>query len=144
MNSLSCVWLFVIPWTVAYQDPQSMGFSGQEYWSGLPLGFPKFYSEFAAGKDPSLMAQMIMNLPAMQETWVWFLSQENPLGKEMATHSSMLTWRILWTKEPGGLQSLETQRVGHDWVTNTFTFHFCCWGRFLKIFEVIYGWEQLF
>ena len=58
------------PWTVAYQDPQSMGFSRQEYWSGLPLGFPKFYSEFAAGKDPFLMAQMIMNLPVMQETWV--------------------------------------------------------------------------
>ena len=80
----------------------------------LHIGFPKFYSGFAAGKDLSLVVQMIMNLPTVQETWVRFLSQENPLGKEMATHSSILAWRILWTEESGGLQSLGTQRVRHD------------------------------
>ena len=52
------------------------------------------------------MAQMVRNLPAMQETQVQCLGRENPLDKEMATHSSILAWRIPWTEEPGGLQSL--------------------------------------
>ena len=51
----------------------------------------------------SLVAQMIKNLPAMQETWVPSLDQEDPLKKEMATHSSFLAWKISWTEEPGGL-----------------------------------------
>ena len=68
---------------------------------------------------------MVKNLPAVQEIWVQSLSQEDPLGKGMATHSSILAWRISWTEEPGGLQSLGSQRVGHNWATNTFTFfHF--------------------
>ena len=50
----------------------------------------------------------------MQETWVQSLGQEDPLEKEMATHSSIPAWRIPWTKEPGGLQSVRSQRVGHD------------------------------
>ena len=54
----------------------------------------------------------------MQETQVQSLGQEDPLEKEMATHSSILAWEIPWTEEPGGLQSLESQRVGHDWVSN--------------------------
>ena len=61
------------------------------------------------------------NLPAMQETWIWSLVWEDPLEKGMATHSSILTWRIPWTEEPGGLQSMGLQRVRHDWATNTFT-----------------------
>ena len=61
------------------------------------------------------------NLPAIQETWVWSLDLEDPLEEEMATHSSILAWRILWTEEPGGLQSMESQRVRHNWVTNTHT-----------------------
>ena len=69
----------------------------------------------------SLVAQMVKNLPAMQETWVRSLGREDPLEKEMATHSSILAWRIPWTEEPGGLQSMGSQRVGHNWVTNTFT-----------------------
>ena len=56
----------------------------------------------------------IKNLPAMQETQVRFLGQEDPLEKEMATRSSILAWRIPWTEEPGGLQSTVSQRVGHD------------------------------
>ena len=60
------------------------------------------------------MAQMGKNLPAMQETWVRFLSGEDTLEKGMATHSSILAWRIPWTEEPGGLQSLGLQRVRHD------------------------------
>ena len=65
---------------------------------------------------------MVKNLPAMQETQVWSLGWEDPLEKGKATHSSILAWRIPWTEEPGGLQSMGSQRVGYDWVTNTFTF----------------------
>ena len=68
-----------------------------------PLGFPD--------------GSVIKNLPAMQETqqaWVQSLGWEDPLEKEMATHSSILAWRILWTEEPGELQSMGSQRVGHD------------------------------
>ena len=60
------------------------------------------------------MAQTVKNLPAVQETWVQSLGQEDPREKGMATHSSDLAWRILWTEEPGGLQSTGSQRVGHD------------------------------
>ena len=55
----------------------------------------------------------------MQEAQVQSLGREDPLEKEMATHSSILAWKILWTEEPGGLQSTGSQRVRHNWVTNT-------------------------
>ena len=67
----------------------------------------------------SLIAQLVKNLPAMQETWVQFLGWEDPLEKEMETHSSILSWRIPWTEEPTGLQSMASQRVGHDLETKT-------------------------
>ena len=57
------------------------------------------------------MAQIVKNLPAMQETWVRSLDGEDPLKEEMATHSSILAWRIPWTEEPGGLPSMGSQRV---------------------------------
>ena len=60
------------------------------------------------------VTQTAKNLPAMQETWVQSLSQEDPLKREIATHSSILAWRIPWTEGPGGLQSMGSQRVGHD------------------------------
>ena len=60
------------------------------------------------------MAQTVKHLPAMQETQVQSLGREDPLEKEMATHSSTLAWRIPWTEEPGGLQSVESQRVRRD------------------------------
>ena len=60
------------------------------------------------------MAQMLKNLPAVQENWVQPLGQEGPLQEGMATHSRTLAWRIPWTKEPGGLLSIESQRVRHD------------------------------
>ena len=71
--------------------------------------------------EASLVVQTVKNLPAMQEIQVWSLGQEDPLLKGMANHSSILAWRIPWTKEPGGLQSMESQRVGYDWATNTHT-----------------------
>ena len=69
----------------------------------------------------SLVAQRVKNLPAIQEIWVWSLGQEDPLEKGMATHSSILIWRIPWTWEPGWLQSTGLQRVGRDWATHTHT-----------------------
>ena len=60
------------------------------------------------------MAQRLKRLPAMLETWVQSLGWEDPLEKEMATHSYILAWRIPWMEEPGGLQSTGLQRVGHD------------------------------
>ena len=67
--------------------------------------------------QPSLVAQRLKHLPAMWETWVQSLGWEDPLEKEMATHSSILACKIPWTEEPSGLQSTGSQRVGHDWVT---------------------------
>ena len=62
----------------------------------------------------SLVAQRLKRLPAMRETWVRSLGQDDPLEKEMATHSSILAWRIPWMEEPGRLQSTGSQRAGHD------------------------------
>ena len=65
-------------------------------------------------RDNSLVAQMVKNLSAMQETWIQSLGREDLLEKEMATHSSIPAWRIPWTEEPGGLQSMGSQRLRHD------------------------------
>ena len=62
----------------------------------------------------SIVAQLVKSLPAVQETQVRSLGWEDPLEKEMATHSSILAWKISWTEEPGGLQSVGSRRVGHD------------------------------
>ena len=62
----------------------------------------------------SLVAQMVKNPPAMQETWVRYLGREAPLENEMATHSGILAWETPWTEEPNRLQSMGSQRVGHD------------------------------
>ena len=69
-----------------------------------PYGFSKVFP----------VAQIIKNLLTVQETWVRPLGQEDPLEKGMAPHSSTLAWRVPWTEEPGGLQSIGWQRVGHD------------------------------
>ena len=60
------------------------------------------------------VSQTVESWPAVRETWVQSLSQEDPLEKEMAPHSSTLVWKIPWTEEPGGLQSMGSQRVGHN------------------------------
>ena len=60
------------------------------------------------------MAQLVKNPPAMQDTWVQSPGQEDPMEEGMATHSSILAWRISWTEEPGGLQSMGSQRARHD------------------------------
>ena len=113
-------------WTVAYQAPLSIEFFRQEYWSGLPFpspgDIPNPGSESSSPVSPalkvdslpteplgkptryleSLVAQMVKSLPATLETWVQSLSREDRLEKEMATHSSIIAWKIPWTQEPGG------------------------------------------
>ena len=85
------------------------------YYIGPPCSSKDFlYKDFP-------VAQTVKNLPAMQETRVRFLGWEVPLEKGMAIHSSILTWRIPWTEKPGGLQSVGSQRVRHDWATNIHT-----------------------
>ena len=73
-----------------------------------------FTGVFAGGPWASLVAQRLKRLPPMQETWVRSLGREDPLEKEMATHSSILAWRIPWTEKPSRLQSTGSQRVGQD------------------------------
>ena len=75
---------------------------------GEGIGYPLQYSW------ASLVAQTVKNLPAMRETWVQSLGWEDPLEEDMATHFSVLAWRIPWIEEPGRLQSMGLQRVGHD------------------------------
>ena len=75
----------------------------------------------------SLVAQTVKRLPTMRETRVQSLGREDPLKKEIATHSSTLAWKIPWTEEPGRLQSMGSQRIGHDWATS-FHFKVRVWG----------------
>ena len=131
---LSCVRLLVTPWTVAHQAPPSMGFARQECWSGVPLPSPN--SEISQSQRDKysnlytilliwlpLVAQTVKRLSTMRETWVQALGWEDPLEKEMTIHSSTIAWKIPWTEEPGRLQSIGSQRVGHDWATSL---HFFC------------------
>ena len=95
-----------------------MEFSRPEYWNGQPFPSPgDLPNPGIEPRSPTLQVdslpaeppgkpQMVKNLPAMQETWVQSLGQENPLEKVMATHSNILSWRIPWTEEPGRLQSV--------------------------------------
>ena len=84
-------------------------FSGDVVWL-----FPVFCLWLGA----SLVAERVNHLPAVQEIWVWSLGQEDPLEKEMATHSGTLAWKIPWMEKPDRLQSMVWQRVGHDWATS--------------------------
>ena len=117
---------------------QSLGHKVIPSWESL-LQTPRAMSECLSTRDKrqqnyllsshlslgdSLVAQTVKNRPVMQETRDWSLGRDDPL-MEGATYSSTLAWRILWTEEPGRLQSMESQRVGYDWVTNTFTFFTC-------------------
>ena len=74
----------------------------------------KDFDSFKVLNWASLVAQGLKRLPLIQETWVRSLDWEDPLEKEMTTHSSILAWRIPWTEKPGGLQSMGSQRAGRD------------------------------
>ena len=86
--------------------------TGRNFCSGL------LDREMIAPICSSLVVKMVSNLPAMKEIWVWSLGEEDSLEKGIATHSSILAWRIPWTEEPGGLQSMGSQRVRHNWAAN--------------------------
>ena len=112
-TNIFCMLLFVLgfpdSWVgkeSAYNagDPCSILGSGRS--AGEGIGYPLQYSW------ASIVAQLVKNLLAMQETWVWSLSWEDPLEKRKATHSSIPAWRIPWT-----IQSMDSQRVGHNWAT---------------------------
>ena len=144
VKSLSRVRLFATLWTVTYRAPPSVGFSRQEYWSGLPFPSPGDLPDSGINPPaPSFTSPALTgvfftisttwetpvfpggsdgkNLSAMQETQVWSLDWDDSLKKEMVTHSSILTWKIPWTEEPCGLQSMRLQRVWHNWAINTST-----------------------
>ena len=112
-HSSTLVWK--IPWTEEPGRLQSMGSHRVGHdWSDLAA---------AMRRRASLVAQRLKHLATMWETWVWSPGWEDTLEKEMATHSSILAWRIPWTEEPSGLQSTGSQRVRHDWADFTFTFN---------------------
>ena len=69
-----------------------------------------------------MVAQTVKNPPAMQDTWVWSVSQEDPLKKGMVTNSNIVAWKIPWTEGPGGLQPIGSRTVRLDWEANTSTF----------------------
>ena len=99
-------------------------------WENIPyLFYIKAINTLYTTIKASLVAQRLKHLPAMWETWVRSLGRKDPLEKEKATHSSILAWRIPWTKEPGRLQSVGSQRVRHDWETSlsflSFSLSFC-------------------
>ena len=97
-------------------------------WKNLGIAF----------KWASLVVQTVNRLPAAQETRVRSLGWEDPLEKEMATHSSTLAWKIPWAEEPSRLQSMELQRVGHDWATSlSFTEPSNTWSNIIRF--IIYG-----
>ena len=100
-----------IPFTIATKRIKYLGIN-------LPKETKELYTENQKTlmKEiwASLLAQLVKNLPAVQETHVRSLGWEDPLEKEVATHSSILAWKISWTEESGGLQSMGLERVGHD------------------------------
>ena len=111
-------------------DCSTPGFPVPHLLPDLSLNLPKFMSiesvrPIISGRGEtgiylfpeigvSLVSQLVKNLPAVQETWVQSLGWDHPLSEEMATHSSILAWKISWTEEPGELQSMGSQRVRHN------------------------------
>ena len=90
----------------------------------------------------SLVAQTEKRLPAIRETQVRFLGREDPLEKEMATHSSSLAWKVPWTEEPDRLQYMGLQRIGHDWATSLSLI--LLWKSLKLIVEVKYAHPRMF
>ena len=89
----------------------------------IPIQSGSYLTSLEWSIRASLVVQSVKSLSAMQETCIQSLGWEEPLEKEMTIHSTILSWRIPWTEEPRGLQSMGSQRVRHNWVTN-FHFHF--------------------
>ena len=94
--------------------PQHKNEERGSWTAAFSLPVDHLFTQLTGLLGTSLVAQMVKHLPTMQETRVQSLGQEDPLEKEMVTHSSTLAWKIPWAEEPGRLQSMESQRVGHD------------------------------
>ena len=112
-------------------------------WFSVDLTF--FSVRPKAHQWASLVAQRVKRLPAMRESWVPPLGWEDPLEKEMTTYSSILAWEIPWTEEPGGHQSMGSQRVGHDWATKHSVRSKFIMSLILKnFFEIVflYSWHR--
>ena len=92
-------------------------------------------------RGTSLVAQKVKCLPTMRETRVQSLGLEDLLEKEMATHSSTLAWKISWIEESGRLQSMGSQRVGHDWATSLFIFHFHALEKEMATHSSVLAWR---
>ena len=157
-----CVWVYLV-WDSAFYTWMflSLGlgsFEDSKYIFNILFSFFPFWNPYThrlAREEgrlqcswASLMAQLVKNLPAMWETWVWSLGWEDPLEKGKATHSNILAWRILWTIYMG------LQRVRYDWVTFTwqdlyypigllYCFHFFFF-QFDFLSAVLIGWFPLF
>ena len=121
MDSYSQIWGFPGSWageksTCNTGDPGSILGLGESPVEGM--GYPLQYSR------ASLVAQMVKNPPGMQETCIRPLVWEGPLEKGMATYFSTLAWRIPWTEEPGGLQSMGSRWVRYNWLAFTFTLRY--------------------
>ena len=126
MTTHSSILAWRFPWMEEADGLQSMAWQRVGHtWAHTQVPHVsgiKQYLPAPNGYWASLVAQRLKRLPGMWETRLWSLGWEDPLEKEMAPHSSTLAWRIPWMEEPGGLQSMGSQRVRHDWVTFTFTF----------------------
>ena len=123
MATHSTILVWRIPWTEEPGGLQSTGSQSRTQLSDFTFTFHNVKEHTTHFKElpkgfPSLVAQRLKCLPAMRVTRVRSLGREDPLEKEMATHSSFLAWEIPWTQEPGGLQSTGSQRVGQDWPTS--------------------------
>ena len=115
LSHFSRVQLFATLWTGALQAPLSMRFSKQEYKSGLPCPSPKDLPD--PGIKPCLFGHLHWQVGYLPLSDFTFTFHFHALEKEMATQSSVLAWRIPWTEEPGGLQSMGSQRVRRELVT---------------------------
>ena len=113
-------------WSIGFLQPQGGSSSlCKTSWPGLPVSGPNCSSPHCPHNLPfHELAQMAKRLPAMRETWVLSLGWEDPLEKEMTTHSNTVAWKIPWIEDPGRLQSMWLQRVRHDWATSLSSFFF--------------------
>ena len=108
-------------WSVCGEGGTTLLACGHVHQPGYLWAVIKGFYEGIINYTASLVARMVKSLLAMRETWVRSQHQEDPLEKGMATHFSIPAWRIPWTEEPWGLQSVGSQRVGHNWAINTHT-----------------------
>ena len=124
MATCSSILAWRILWTEKPGEPPAMGservghdWATNTHYCCIYKRHCIFHKYFKCQRT-SLVAQMVKHLPTIQETRVQSLGEEDPLENEMAPHSSTLAWKIPWTEEPGRLQPMGSQRVGHDWATS--------------------------